>query len=60
MAPRGSAEDQTCVMKMSSSEYMFIVDAMLVLNARDGAYSRYYIYSARADHIGGSMTVRPH
>lgn len=57
-ALQGSADKQTRILTFTLTKCVFIVGAMLVVNAMDGGCTSYYTYNRRFNHIGGTRLLR--
>lgn len=58
LALQKSADDHNCIWTMALTDYVFMVRAILVINAWEGSCPRYYNYNARLYNIRGSLLFR--
>lgn len=49
----GSVAEDTRIWTIALTEYVFMVEVMFIVNARDGAYATYYTGNLRFNHVSG-------
>lgn len=59
LALQCSAENRTGICIIAITEYVFMADAMLVINGRDRACPRYYTLNTQLSRLGGRRVILP-